>query len=507
MGLVIKPSKCASLSIQSGKSTGVNFYLTGNGHRHQIELIRNKPQKFLGSIVTALNKPQDMFQFLYDKLSKKLQNIDNSSLRGEHKMKIYSRYALISMRYHLSVHDIHKTHLDKLDSIARKYLKKWLNIPSHGASDISIFHPYVLGLKAPSHLYQESHAGNYTIMRLKGDEVVNHTLNSRLERESDWTCKSSTITFCDNILKQNIENDQIFIPTPTNTFNVAASVRHEIPKAKVATKKSIQEYTTNQWNTKVEKLIMQGDFTKLLIEEKEDVTWKSIIYNIPKGVLSFALNSATNTLPTPDNLRRWGKRMVSVCPLCSNQGTLEHILNFCSVALNQGRYTWRHNTVLNHIANTILQNKPSHVEVYSDISGLDINGGTIPPDIVVTQLRPDLVIINRQEKIISLLELTCSFEKNAEAANLRKTLRYNALKSDLEDRGYRCLLVPFEVGSRGHIRKASKSNILNIFLTFNISARSYQCVKNMSKLSLLSSYTIFNAYTQPSWRDPPFLTT
>ena len=344
-------------------------------------------------------------------------------------------------------------------------------------------------------------------MRLKGDEIVNHTLNSRLERESGWTSKSSTIKFCDQMLQQNIENDTIFIPTSTNSYNVAASVRHEIPKAKVATKKSIQEYTTNKWNTKVEQLIMQGEFTKLLIEEKEDVTWKSIIYNIPKGVLSFALNSTTNTLPTPDNLRRWGKRTVSVCPLCSNHGTLEHILNFCSVSLNQGRYTWRHNTVLNEITNIILQNKPPHVEVYSDISGLDINGGTIPPDILVTQLRPDLVIINRQEKIISLLELTCSFERNAGAANLRKTLRYTALKSDLEDRGFRCLLVPFEVGSRGHVRKASKSNILNIFLTFNISASPYKCVKNMSKLSLLSSYTIFNAYTQPTWRDPPFLTT
>ena len=199
--------------------------------------------------------------------------------------------------------------------------------------------------------------------------------------------------------------------------------------------------------------------------------------------------------------------MVSVCPLCSNQGTLEHILNFCSVSLTQGRYTWRHNSVLNHIANTIMQNKPSHVEVYSDISGLDINGGTIPPDILVTQLRPDLVILNRQEKIISLLELTCSFERNSEAANLRKTLRYTSLKSDLENNGYRCLLVPFEVGSRGYVRKASKSNIFNIFLTFNISATSNQCVKKMSKLSLLSSYTIFNAYTQPTWRDPPLLTT
>ena len=251
---------------------------------------------------------------------------------------------------------------------------------------------------------------------------------------------------------------------------------------------------------------MQGDLTKLLIDEKEGITWKSIIHNIPRGVLSLGLNSTTNTLPNPDNLRRWGKRMVSVCPLCSNQGTLEHILNFCSVSLNQGRYTWRHNTVLNNITSSILQNKPSNLEVYCDIAGLDINGGTIPPDILVTQARPDLVLLNRQEKIICLLELTCSFERNAEAAYLRKTLRYTTLKSDLEEKGYRCLLVPFEVGSRGHIRKASKSNIFNIFLTLNISASVNQCVKNMSKLSLLSSYTIFNAYTQPTWRDPPFLT-
>ena len=344
-------------------------------------------------------------------------------------------------------------------------------------------------------------------MRIKGDQVVNHTLDSRLERESNWSVKSSTISFCDQVLNENVENDKIFIPTPENTSNVATSVRHEIPRAKVATKQSIQQFTIEKWNSKVEKLVMQGDFTNLLIEEKENVTWKSIINNIPRGVLSFALNSATNTLPTPDNLRRWGKRMVSVCPLCSNQGTLEHILNFCSVSLNQGRFTWRHNNVLNHITNTILQNKPSNLEVYSDISGLDINGGTIPPDILVTQSRPDLVLLNRDEKKICLLELTCSFERNAEAANLRKTLRYTTLKSDLEERGFQCFLVPFEVGSRGHIRKASKSQILNIFLTMKITASSHKCIKNMSKLSLLSSYTIFHAYTQPSWRDPPFLCT
>ena len=129
-----------------------------------VSLIKNKPLKFLGSNVSALNKPQDMHQFLYDKLETKLKNIDSSHLRGEHKLNIYSRYALISMRYYLSVHDLHKTHLDAL---ARKYLKKWLNIPSHGATDISIFHPYLMG-----------QTGNYALMRIKGDSTVQLALDS-----------------------------------------------------------------------------------------------------------------------------------------------------------------------------------------------------------------------------------------------------------------------------------------------------------------------------------------
>ena len=141
MGLVIKPTKCSSLSIQSGKSSDIVFHLTEESGKIEIGLVKNKPQKFLGSNVTSLNKPSDMFEFLLKMLEKKLQNIDKCSLRGENKLKIYSNYALISMRYHLSVHDVHKTHLEKLDSIAKKYLKKGLNIPSHGATDIAIFHP------------------------------------------------------------------------------------------------------------------------------------------------------------------------------------------------------------------------------------------------------------------------------------------------------------------------------------------------------------------------------
>ena len=56
---------------------------------------------------------------------------------------------------------------------------------------------------------------------------------------------------------------------------------------------------------------MKEDFIKLLAEEKENVTWKSLVYNLPKTILPFALKTTKNTLNTPDNLRRWGKKKLS----------------------------------------------------------------------------------------------------------------------------------------------------------------------------------------------------
>ena len=49
-------------------------------------------------------------------------------------------------------------------------------------------------------------------MRLKGDKTVNHVLESRLERESAWKKKSSTIVAVNTIFKDNVENKKISIP-------------------------------------------------------------------------------------------------------------------------------------------------------------------------------------------------------------------------------------------------------------------------------------------------------
>ena len=135
-----------------------------------------KPLKFLGSIVAEDNTPSAKFAFIEEKLRTKVENINKSALRGERKVAIYSRYALLSMRYFMAVHQINKTHQDKLDTLAQKFIK---------AMDASIFHPNMLRAKTPSMIYKEATLNNYTLMRLKGDNIVNHVLDSKLEREKN----------------------------------------------------------------------------------------------------------------------------------------------------------------------------------------------------------------------------------------------------------------------------------------------------------------------------------
>ena len=77
----------------------------------------------------------------------------------------------------------------------------------------------MLGMKTPSQVYKEAHAGTYTMMRMKGDSVVNHALDSRLERESGWTRKSSTVVEANRIFEENVANQKITVPTNESTTN------------------------------------------------------------------------------------------------------------------------------------------------------------------------------------------------------------------------------------------------------------------------------------------------
>ena len=76
-----------------------------------------------------------------------------------------------------------------------------------------------------------------------------------------------------------------------------------------------------------------------------------------------------------------------------------------------------------------------------------------------TSQRPDIDLLNREDKSIILMELIVSFEKNIESAHLKKTSRYRDLPSDLRNKGWQADCVVFEIGSRGYISKRNKKSI------------------------------------------------
>jgi hypothetical protein len=90
--------------------------------------------------------------------------------------------------------------------------------------------------------------------------------------------------------------------------------------------------------------------------------------NITKGILSFVLKACTYGLKTRDNLKRWGIRKLNKCELCKNHSNLEHNLNWCPVALNEGRLKWGLDLIFSHLTLRMKSVKHENILIYSDMT-------------------------------------------------------------------------------------------------------------------------------------------
>ena len=67
---------------------------------------------------------------------------------------------------------------------------------------------------------------------------------------------------------------------------------------------------------------------------------------------SFLIRSTYDVLPSVANLVRWGITENDKCK-CGQYGSLKHTLSSCSLGLQGGRYTWRHDQVLRVISEAL----------------------------------------------------------------------------------------------------------------------------------------------------------
>ena len=157
----------------------------------------------------------------------------------------------------------------------------------------------------------------------------------------------------------------------------------------------------------VKGLVKQGEILELTYVEQNDATWKSFLYNLPVGTMKFVLNSTINTLPTKDNLKQWGKVTNDKC-FCGRKQTLNHVLSCCKKFLEEGRYTFRYDSILHYISQSLDKQK---FKCYIDIPECQTPaGGTLPPSVIVSNLKPDIVIVDQTVKQVNIFQLTCPSE-------------------------------------------------------------------------------------------------
>ena len=157
---------------------------------------------------------------------------------------------------------------------------------------------------------------------------------------------------------------------------------------------------------------------------------------------------------------------------------------------------WRHNNIIRIVLGIFRESecfKSGNLEIYADIENNTVGGGTIPPDIIATAQKPDIVLYWRKDKRIILFELSVPFEPNISKAHLTKIDRYSSLVSDICDVGTECSLIAVEIGSRGLIDADNKNRLIRLLKLLKISTK-YTEVKNQ-----ISSYSIYNSRFEPKW--------
>ena len=152
-------------------------------------------------------------------------------------------------------------------------------------------------------------------------------------RQAENTLKHKDIVGVTAVGRQGIGATNTFLWSRSNQNERRALIRSEVRRAE-----------EHERQAKAVEMGAQGAWTTWNTTDRK-LTWGDIWKYEPLR-FSFLLRSVYGLLPSPANLCRWGLTRDPKCSLCDKPGTLEHVLSSCSTSLTQGRYRWRHDSVL-----------------------------------------------------------------------------------------------------------------------------------------------------------------
>ena len=185
--------------------------------------------------------------------------------------------------------------------------------------------------------------------------------------------------------------------------------------------------------------------------------WSSVQSQLPKNIYNFTIHYVNNTLSTRKNLAKWKISSTADCSFCLFPETLLHVVAGCQTYLTQGRFTWRHDSILHFLAKSLQVVKG--IALYADIPKFKS-----PSIITGESLRPDLLITS-SDNCLYVLELSVSFESNLKNNLSRKKEKYKELTKVLHSQFKKVTFVNLAISALG-VFASESSALLNMLTEF-----------------------------------------
>ena len=538
-GMTFKPTKSRSIVVVKGRIINSSqLIIVSDNKIVAIPSILTCPVRFLGRTINHTLSDKDAIDQFISDLYEALQRIDKSNHKGIHKVWILHHLLIPRARWPLLIYEVSITVASKAEQKISFYLRKWLKLQK-SVSNLCLYSscsPCPLPLKGFTSVLKSAKVSGHLLLRDSVDPAVAGNLPHL--KVGKWSVKDAVIQG-----EEKLHFEQILGYHQTNKAGFGSIKKPVLPdksshEYRKLVSSKVDDLQEEQHLAQAAQLEMQGHWMKWCNYVKMDLSWKHLL-SMPQCLVSFCISATYNTLPSPSNLKRWNKSPDSECFLCHKKVcTIPHILSGCKVALDQGRFNFRHDSVLKTLETTLSDFLPtiepieceyslssffvkasarlSNKKTRSKRSGLlhsatdwklsvDYDGSLVFPHfIALSQLRPDMVLYSFSKKIVILIELTCPCEENFEDRHRDKMFKYTALTTAIRNNRWTVHFFAIEVGARGYCANSVRACLSRLGLSRKLINTT---LNQLSFVSLKASFVIWLSRASTSWEQAQELIT
>ena len=445
--MAAKPSKCFVLALRVARSGAiVQFDPKLEISGALIAIV--DPEigfKFLGGKLFPYQSMDRLQTALMAKLESKLNVIGSSELLLGQKIAAVRMSITGWIGWELGIYPFCLSFAEQcLDPIVKRTLKQWAKLP-HSTSLHLFFldrKSRGLGVPLPSRILQQRQVAAWHTLKHSSDaQVVAFYELQRAKVKADSPRWSAIGVLNEYAAK----HPSCASGNPaTERQQIMASMADDLNSARLEA---------------LFALTVQGDTLRSLGVMAHDCDWLSFITDLPDSILRFGLKAVMDVLPSLANLKRWSiiKPGQERCRLCGRLQTTFHVLSACPSTL--GKRRWRHDSVLNALAGFIENRLTPTAEILVDLLHHARSYRVFPPEFGETSRRPDLLIVDRSQRKLAIVELSVPAEENISNRHEKKMVKYQPLLRNVIETlgsGWSVELVAVEVGACG-LQSASLS--------------------------------------------------